>query len=770
MIGVIHELLPVGFIDCLKRFYFRLLERKNRIRSMARPKEKISSSKTKSFLERCQYEKDNLKQSVIKQLQKDLGSLLHNEEHSDLLIRAEGKEIKVHKFILKSRCPAVFDRFLELSMGEDLDVLVMPSWVTYKTVLFIVRKLYFVETEPLDETIDKQDEILMDYLKSLLFQHQNVASNGCEKINNQHQFTIESENCENNITNNGCENHADTADSNLCQKETTSKIKEQGEPTLGEASEEDLTIHSLNNVKNLEGIHNDSKIENGCVKSGEINDTQSSFSDMIKLSYGLTLPYETCNRVGEDLLRGYLQEIHTDCQVIVSGDHFKVHKCILSSRSSYFAAMLGGSWRETESDINLQGVSPGVVEQLLLYLYGGVVDLMESCAVEEFIMTADMYGLEGIKAVVVSYLKRDYCHMFHKLCAGCEELLPEALTIAVAFRMDPLKDRCVEWINRNILKMWRSKSLAKQPQEVLDVCYEKAVDEMNKETVFEILLNCQNLNHNVPRLRWSEPLLCLITKLNDSAIEFISFNFVQVLKSSAFYKLDKGRGYKISLLKDIFEVVIKSLPINKACEAYHSLLLNCIQIKEDEEEGDFCNFITFLFQKCEDFLKLHVHQVINTPGWDLLSKDTQAKLLEGGNFVVLKNPSPDPKKLAKARTEIRRNYIPVPPVRKTTKVKAKTVSKTKDNGSKTHQRIPTEQNNGNDIKVEGETTQDQAQNAGESTAFGACAVQEDLEELGAGVQMEAAAIDELVYDVELAEALDFTIEIIPILHYTFHSS
>ncbi|XP_076091661.1 uncharacterized protein LOC143063408 [Mytilus galloprovincialis] len=748
---------------------------------MARPKEKIPSSKTKTFLERCQHEKDNLKQSVIKQLQKDLGSLLHNEEHSDLLIRAEGKEVKVHKFILKSRCPAVFDRFLELSTGEDLDILVMPSWVTYKIVLFIVRKLYFVETEPLDETVDKQDEILMDYLKSLLFQHRNVASNGCEKSNNQNQITIEAENGENDVSNSQCENHADTANSNLCQKETTSRapIKKEGEPSHEGASEEDLTINSLNNVNNLEDIHNDSQIGNGCVNSGEINsvnseeinNVQSSFSDMIKLSYGLTLPYETCNRVGEDLLRGYLQEIHTDCQITVSGDHFKVHKCILSSRSSYFAAMLGGSWRETESDINLEGVSPSVVEQLLLYLYGGVVDLMESCAVEEFIMTADMYGLEGIKAVVVSYLKRDYCHMFHKLCAGCEELLPEALTISVAFRMDPLRDRCVDWINRNILKTWRSKSLAKQPQEVLDVCYQKAVEEMNEETVFEILLNCENLNQNVQRLRWCEPLLCLITKLNDSAIEFISCNFVQVLNSSAFYKLDKGLGYKISLLKDIFEVVIKSLPIKNACEAYHSLLLNCIQIKEVEEERvwsqDFCDFITFLFQKCEDFLKLHVHQVINTPGWDLLSKDTQAKLLEGGSFVVLKNPSPDPKKLAKTRTVIRRNYIPVPPVRRTIKVKAKTISKPRDSGSTIHQSIPTDQNNSND---RGETTRDQAENTGEATVCGACAVEDDLEVLVAGVQVLAPVIDQLFYNVELAEALDFTIEIIPILNFTFHRS
>ncbi|CAG2255696.1 BTBD8 [Mytilus edulis] len=512
---------------------------------MARPKEKIPSSKTKTFLERCQHEKDNLKQSVIKQLQKDLGSLLHNEEHSDLMIRAEGKEVKVHKFILKSRCPAVFDRFLELSTGEDSDVLVMPSWVTYKTVLFIVRKLYFVETEPLDETVDKQDEILMDYLKSLLFQHQNVASNGCEKSNNQHQITIEAENGENDISNNQCENHADIADSNLCQKETTSLIKKEGEPSHGGASEEDLTINSLNNVNNLEEIHNDSQIGNVCMNSEEINYLQSSFSDMVMLSYGSTLPYETCNRVGEDLLRGYQQEIQTDCQITVSGDHFKVHK-----------------------------VSPSVVKQILMYLYGGVVDLINSCAVKELIMTADMYCLEGIKAVVVSYLKTDYCHMFHEMCAYCEELLPEALTIAVAYRMDQLRDDCVNWINRNKLKMWRSYSLNEQPEEVLNVCYQTAVEKMNEETVLDILLNFKNMNQNDHRLR-----------LNDSAIEFIRRNFVHVLRSSAFYDMNRGHGYKIILLKDMFEDVIKSLPINKACEAYHSLLLNCIKIKEDERRG-----------------------------------------------------------------------------------------------------------------------------------------------------------------------------------------
>jgi hypothetical protein len=44
--------------------------------------------------------------------------------------------------------------------------------------------------------------------------------------------------------------------------------------------------------------------------------------------------------------------------------------------------------------------------------------------------------------------------------------------------MDSLKDKCVEWINRNMVKMWRSKFLGKQPQEMLDLCYNKAVEEL----------------------------------------------------------------------------------------------------------------------------------------------------------------------------------------------------------------------------------------------------------------------------------------------------
>lgn len=60
-------------------------------------------------------------------------------------------------------------------------------------------------------------------------------------------------------------------------------------------------------------------------------------------------------------------------------------------------------------------VTPAVMEQTLLYLYGGVTDIIESCTISELIMVADMYGLEGLRDVVLYNLRRDYCHFFHKV-------------------------------------------------------------------------------------------------------------------------------------------------------------------------------------------------------------------------------------------------------------------------------------------------------------------------------------------------------------------
>lgn len=62
------------------------------------------------------------------------------------------------------------------------------------------------------------------------------------------------------------------------------------------------------------------------------------------------------NRLGEDLLRMFLEEINPDVTIDVAGRHIRAHKCILSSRCQYFAAILSGGWIESAGNvISLQG-------------------------------------------------------------------------------------------------------------------------------------------------------------------------------------------------------------------------------------------------------------------------------------------------------------------------------------------------------------------------------------------------------------------------------
>jgi hypothetical protein len=63
-----------------------------------------------------------------------------------------------------------------------------------------------------------------------------------------------------------------------------------------------------------------------------------------------------CFKLGKDLIRMFQEGINTDVNINVNGKWIKAHKCILASRSQYFAAILSGHWVEKAGNtINLDG-------------------------------------------------------------------------------------------------------------------------------------------------------------------------------------------------------------------------------------------------------------------------------------------------------------------------------------------------------------------------------------------------------------------------------
>uniref|UniRef100_A0A8U7MSM3 Uncharacterized protein n=1 Tax=Corvus moneduloides TaxID=1196302 RepID=A0A8U7MSM3_CORMO len=126
---------------------------------------------------------------------------------------------------------------------------------------------------------------------------------------------------------------------------------------------------------------------------------------------------ETASVLGEDLLMLYKNCCCPDINICIEGKDFQAHRAILCARSSYFAAMLSGSWAESSQEhITLQGISHAEMSVILHFIYGAILDFPDEVDVGRMLGIADMYGLDGLKEVAIYILKRDYCDFFQKVC------------------------------------------------------------------------------------------------------------------------------------------------------------------------------------------------------------------------------------------------------------------------------------------------------------------------------------------------------------------
>ncbi|XP_069120046.1 BTB/POZ domain-containing protein 8-like [Argopecten irradians] len=674
---------------------------------MARPKDKRPLIENERFLSRCAKEEERLRLSLSTGLKKDIDRLFETGLHSDITLKSGFHEIKLHKFILKTRSLEIFNRLHEVCTEAGGDILVLPEWVKVTALKNALRHLYNTLTiQPLlNEDSDTDVGIVQDVIGLLTFheppqptqdsentEEYQANSDSVDKLSDQIDCDKNNDENASNIDNPEGICDGNESDQTPCSKsihtESTSPSVNDDAATaaacssieksdqLSESEKEKIEpdIHT-NGDKNIDSSEIDID-ENKLAENRVYPDLQqeleaknsskeddSSLQDLIKMTYDLSIPYKACDSLGECLLRGYLKELDHDCIISISGAHFKAHKCVLSARCDYFAAMLGGSWMESDAqEICLEGMSPPVMEQVLLYLYGGVLDLEACCPIGEIVMVADMYGLHGLNSIVTYNLKKTYCHFFHKPCSGCETGVIETLTSALTFNLCELRDKCIEWINTNMIKVWRTKAFASLPPEVLDLVCDSAIQRLSIQCVMEVMLDCQKLNRNIPRLKWCEPVLSAVTRLMDSCIEYTAKKFICLLNSGKLRDIDTTLAYQMGLLEEIFGTVIRSLPVSGACQVFERLhALNKASTSEEMEHvwsEEFCAFIRSLYKMCEDFMKLHIHQMALTKDWDLLNKELQTHLMENSSFVVLdmsvkeKKMGPRFARMQKKKTEV----------------------------------------------------------------------------------------------------------------------
>ncbi|XP_053994801.1 uncharacterized protein LOC128885072 isoform X1 [Hylaeus volcanicus] len=348
------------------------------------------------------------------------------------------------------------------------------------------------------------------------------------------------------------------------------------------------------------------------------------------------------NRLGEDLLRMFLEEINTDVTIDVAGRRIRAHKCILSSRCQYFAAILSGGWIESAGNvISLQGYSYDAVHFALCHIYSGESNIPDSISIVELATLADMLCLEGLKEVIGYTLKVKYCHLFHKPCQICAVGVLECMPLAAAYGLDEVYRKSLRWITRHFVRIWPCKAFATLPRELMEKCYHQHIVHMSTDNVLQTMMDCDKLLATLPNIRWAEPVFRMVSNLLETSVKFLSDNFSGVLGNENFQSLGRELTWNISRLEDNFLAAAERLPPEQACKSYSKLhkMLASAQVDEAQEKIKwgplFVDFLKKIQCRVEKCLVRDAARAARTTTWLKMDLELRRRIQELACLVIL---------------------------------------------------------------------------------------------------------------------------------------
>uniref|UniRef100_A0A8D0F5W3 BTB/POZ domain-containing protein 8 n=1 Tax=Strix occidentalis caurina TaxID=311401 RepID=A0A8D0F5W3_STROC len=338
---------------------------------------------------------------------------------------------------------------------------------------------------------------------------------------------------------------------------------------------------------------------------------------------------ETASVLGEDLMMLYKKCCCPDINICIEGKDFQAHRAILCARSSYFAAMLSGSWAESSQEhITLQGISHIEMSVILHFIYGGILDFPDKVDVGYIRMLgiADMYGLDGLKEVAIYILKRDYCNFFQKPVPGKQQPVLECMAIAHSLGVENLYSACMKWVGKHFAKCLSERSFASLPTELQNNCLVMLINSLNHKNAAFFLMETDRLINSLPQVKWTETAVALASSLQEECITFIVANFLHIVQSEGFSILLQAQAMssKPDLLELIFNAIEKSINNENSCFLLVAvdMLLDSTNVKE---MGFTCK-IQALRDKLWVFLVQSFYAVRHTEGWKLMRPDHQHKI------------------------------------------------------------------------------------------------------------------------------------------------
>ena len=158
------------------------------------------------------------------------------------------------------------------------------------------------------------------------------------------------------------------------------------------------------------------------------------------------------HNLGQTMEEARQSGLLTDVTLVTGEKELKAHKLILAAQSSFFKTRFEQRWEQSGDRVELNDVSPEILEAVLKYMYTGQVEIIDDTEMTcKPFSVADEYGLEKLRTTCEAMLVKSIS----------DENVVDVLILADTHNGKDLKKVCIEYVVRNPSPVKKSSAWSK---------------------------------------------------------------------------------------------------------------------------------------------------------------------------------------------------------------------------------------------------------------------------------------------------------------------
>lgn len=352
----------------------------------------------------------------------------------------------------------------------------------------------------------------------------------------------------------------------------------------------------------------------------------------------------SCSKVADALSKLFIDGIMSDVVIHVKDSkQIPAHQCVLAARSAYLADYLSkqtlpSATSESASNnskqsikIDLTEFSYPVVYFCLMHIYSGLVKVPDDLELDELTKLSHLLHVSTLKQVCIHNLRVNCCHFFHKPCNVC--CLGVLKTLPLAWRYDytELYAKCLQWIGSHFANIFCLKEFSElKPNDLIEECYSATLNQLTPDNIISKTIECQKLLTNLPRVKWTESIICLVGRQLEDFCHYVADNYEKILQSESFLNLGKN-CWECEILEENLLAAMNHLKPDSGCKTLiqlHKIEVSNESFCEDPRavSDSFTNLILKMRKYCERYLLKDATAVVHCSSWRQMNPSLQKRI------------------------------------------------------------------------------------------------------------------------------------------------